>query len=109
NLEFVVTSRERLHLRGEHVVPVIPLELPPDASEWADVELEDIAHTPAVQLFVSRAQEAGFGFELTADNAQAVSEICRRLDGLPLALELAASRIRILDPDALLTRLDRKL
>ncbi|MEZ4529968.1 MAG: helix-turn-helix domain-containing protein [Thermomicrobiales bacterium] len=109
NLEFVVTSRERLHLRGEHVVPVIPLELPPDASEWADVELEDIARTPAVQLFVSRAQEAGFGFELTADNAQAVSEICRRLDGLPLALELAASRIRLLDPDALLTRLDRKL
>jgi predicted ATPase len=109
NVKFVVTSRERLHLRGEHVVPVSPLALPPSSSEWANATLSDVATIPAVQLFLSQAQEVSFGFGLTGDNALLVSEICRRLDGLPLAIELAASRIRILSPAALLTRLDRRL
>lgn len=109
NLKIVVTSRERLHLRGEYVVPVSPLELPPVSSEWANASLTDIANISAVRLFLDRAQEVSFGFSLTADNAQLVSEICRRLEGLPLAIELAASRIRLLSPAALLTRLDRRL
>ncbi len=109
NLKIVVTSRERLHLRGEYVVPVSPLELPPVSSEWGNASLSDIAKIPAVRLFLNRAQEVSFGFGLTDDNAQLVSEICRRLEGLPLAIELAASRIRLLSPAALLTRLDRRL
>jgi predicted ATPase len=109
NLKFVVTSRERLHLRGEHVVPITPLALPPSSSEWANASLSDIAAIPAVQLFLNRAQDVSFGFGLTEENAQLVSEICRRLEGLPLAIELAASRIRLLSPAALLTRLDRRL
>jgi predicted ATPase/DNA-binding XRE family transcriptional regulator len=109
NLKFVVTSRERLHLRGEHVVPVTPLALPPSSSAWANASLSDIAAIPAVQLFLNRAQEMSFGFGLTEENAHFVSEICRRLEGLPLAIELAASRIRLLSPAALLTRLDRRL
>jgi non-specific serine/threonine protein kinase len=109
NLKFVVTSRERLHLRGEYVVPVTPLDLPPASSEWGNASLSDIATIPAVRLFLNRAQEVSFGFVLANDNAQLVSEICRRLEGLPLAIELAASRIRLLSPAALLTRLDRRL
>ena len=64
---------------------------------------------PAVQLFVDRARAARPGFELTADNAAAITEICRRLDGLPLAIELAAARVRLLPPEALLTRLGNRL
>ena len=109
NLKILVTSRERLHLRGEHVVLVKPLELPPVSSEWANASLSDIANIPAVRLFLNRAQEVSFGFSLTDENAQVVCEICRRLEGLPLAIELAASRVRLLGPAALLTRLDSRL
>jgi predicted ATPase/DNA-binding XRE family transcriptional regulator len=109
HLKIVVTSRERLHLRGEHVVPVSPLELPPAFSQWENASLSDIASSSAVRLFLNRAQDASLGFALTEDNARLVSEICRRLEGLPLAIELAASRIRLLSPAALLTRLDRRL
>jgi non-specific serine/threonine protein kinase len=109
NLKILVTSRERLHLRGEHVVLVRPLELPPVSSEWANAPLADIANIPAVRLFLSRGQEVSFGFGLTDENAQVVCEICRRLEGLPLAIELAAPRVRILGPAALLTRLDSRL
>ena len=109
NLKFVVTSRERLHLRGEHVVPVTPLALPPSSAELANASLADIAAIPAVQLFLNRAQEVSFGFGLTDENAHLIAGICRRLEGLPLAIELAASRTMFLSPAALLTRLDRRL
>ena len=109
NLKFVVTSRERLHLRGEYVVPVTPLDLPPASSEWGNASLSDIATIPAVRLFLNRAQEVSFGFVLANDNAQLVSEICRRLEGLPLAIELAATRIRYFPPDVLLHHLEPRL
>lgn len=109
NLKILVTSRERLHLRGEHVVLIRALELPPTSSEWANAALLDIAAIPAVRLFLNRAQEVSFGFSLTEENAQVICEICRRLEGLPLAIELAASRVRLLGPAALLTRLDSRL
>lgn len=105
-LNVLVTSRVRLRLSGEREVPVPPLALPDAASPHGSAE---IAQAPAVQLFVARAQDARADFALTDDNAPAVAEICRRLDGLPLALELAAARSKILSPAALLARLDRRL
>ena len=98
-LRLVVTSRERLALNGEHVYPVGPLALP------ADDRLDSVADAPAVRLFTARARAAEHGFELGAGNAGVVAELCRRLDGLPLALELAAARIPLLSPEDLLTRL----
>jgi predicted ATPase/class 3 adenylate cyclase len=117
-LRVVATSRERLSLRGEQELPVPPLALPktplrratddPNAEEAA-AAIEEVRGAEAVRLFVSRAQSVKPGFEITAENAAAVAEICSRLDGLPLAIELAAARIRLLSPDALLARLDRRL
>ncbi len=105
-LKLLVTSREPLRVRDEQLVPVLPLALP-DPAHIADLEhLEEI---PAVALFVERAREVRPDFALTADNAQAIVEICRRLDGLPLALELAAARSNVLLPEALLARLEHRL
>lgn len=101
-IKVLVTSRVALNLRGEHEYPVPPMELPgPDPSAGAD----EIGLVEAVQLFVQRAQAAHHGFRLTAENAAAVAELCRRLDGLPLAIELAAARVRLLPPQAMLARL----
>ena len=105
-LTLLVTSREPLRVRDERVVPVLPLALP-DAESLTD--LETLAQVPAVALFVERVREVQPDFVLTADNAQAVAEICRRLDGLPLALELAAARSTVLPPAALLARLEHRL
>jgi predicted ATPase len=102
----VATSRTVLGLRGEREYPVPPLPLPADS---AAVPLEELAASPAVALFVDRARAVRPGFALTEGNAAAVAEICRRLDGLPLAIELAAARIRLLDPAALLARLAESL
>ncbi|HEV2528032.1 MAG TPA: LuxR C-terminal-related transcriptional regulator [Thermomicrobiales bacterium] len=104
-LTILVTSRERLRVTGERVYPVPPLDVPDAAS--VDVSL--VADNPAVQLFVARARAVTPRFRLTASNAGAIAEICRRLDGLPLALELAAARSDILSPAALLNRLERRL
>jgi predicted ATPase/DNA-binding CsgD family transcriptional regulator/Tfp pilus assembly protein PilF len=104
-LKIVVTSRETLHVRGERVLSLSPLPLP-------DVRLhpdETIAQYSSVALFVERAQEAYPAFQLSAENAPVIAEICRRLDGLPLALELAAARLRLLSPQELLERLTRRL
>jgi predicted ATPase/class 3 adenylate cyclase len=104
-LVVLVTSRVVLRLRGEHELPVPPLPVPPDGAGPDAADLEGYA---SVGLFVERAHAAAAGFELTGDNAEAVAEICRRLDGLPLAIELAAARIRLLLPQALLSRLDQR-
>jgi predicted ATPase/class 3 adenylate cyclase len=104
-LKVVVTSRELLRLSIEFDLPVPPLELPPSGSTAA-AQLES---NDAVRLFVARAQDARPSFALTDESAPVVAEICRRLDGLPLALELAAARVRLLPPRALLARLDRRL
>jgi predicted ATPase len=105
-LKVLVTSREQLRVRDERVVPVLPLALP-DPEHLPD--LETLARVPAVALFVERVREVQPDFALTADNAQAIAEICRRLDGLPLALERAAARSNVLPPEALLARLVHRL
>ena len=105
-LDVLVTSRGPLRLRGEHEYPVSPLELP-DRARWNDPEA--LRHSAATRLFVERAREARPDFVLAAENAPAVAEVCARLDGLPLALELAAARIRLFSPQALLARLGRRL
>jgi predicted ATPase/class 3 adenylate cyclase len=100
----LATSRVPLRIQGEHEYHVRPLELPaPEAT------LEEATRSPAVQLFVERAREIRDEFALTEANRQAVGEICTRLDGLPLAIELAASRIRLLSPQAMLERIEDRL
>jgi predicted ATPase/Tfp pilus assembly protein PilF len=105
-LKIITSSRIALNLHGEREYPVPPLELPQTENESA---LENLIENESVILFVGRAQAVHPSFALTKDNASAVAEICRRLDGLPLALELAAARIKLLQPQAILTRLDDKL
>ena len=105
-LTILATSRTVLGLRSEREYPVPPLPLPADP---ATVSSEELASWPAVALFLDRAQAVRPGFALTSGNAAAVAEICRRLEGLPLAIELAAARTRLLDPAALLGRLTRSL
>ena len=102
----LVTSRERLRLVGEREHPVPPLGLP-NAGELAPVEA--LAGSEAVRLFVQRAQAVMPEFALAGGNAATVADICRRLDGLPLAIELAAARLRHLPPQALLARLEKRL
>ena len=105
-LVILVTSRTVLRLSGEHELAVPPLPVPPPGAAGNATELQDNA---SVRLFRARARAEAPGFELTSRNIQAVAEICRRLDGLPLAIELAAARIRLLPPQALLARLDDRM
>jgi predicted ATPase/Tfp pilus assembly protein PilF len=105
SLSVLVTSRTPLRIAGEREVSVTSLGLPPMRAVSAD----EAGRAPAVALFVDRARAAVPGFAVTAENAAAVVEICRRLDGLPLALELAAARVRLLPPRALLARLEKRL
>jgi predicted ATPase/class 3 adenylate cyclase len=113
-LKIVVTSRALLHLRGEKEFPVSPLSLPPAIGGTLG-RLNDrtfdaqITQYAAVRLFIARAQDARPDFAVTNENARAVAEICVRLDGLPLAIELAAARVKLLPPQALLARLDQSL
>lgn len=103
-LVVLATSRVALRLRGERVYHVAPLEVPADTDPS-----EVLSGAPAVALFTERARAAGAELTLTAATASAVAQICRRLDGLPLAIELAAAWARILPPPALLARLDERL
>ena len=103
----LVTSREALHVTGEQVYPVPPLALP--ATDAAHASVESLARSEAVQLFVERARAVRADFELTEDNASSVLEICVRLDGLPLAIELATARLSLFSPHALVERLGNRL
>ncbi|CAA9566453.1 MAG: hypothetical protein AVDCRST_MAG73-4175 [uncultured Thermomicrobiales bacterium] len=105
-LTVLVTSRVPLRLAGEHRYPVPPLRLPdPDG----DDPVADPDQAASVRLFAARARAVDPGFAMDEANAGIVAEICRRLDGLPLAIELAAARVAVLPPRALLARLDRRL
>jgi predicted ATPase/serine/threonine protein kinase len=105
-LKAVVTSQAPLHVYGEHEFPVPPLALP-DLQALPSVE--ELSRLPAVALFVERARAVKREFALTKENAPAVAAICSRLDGLPLAIELAAARIKLLSPSAMLARLESRL
>lgn len=105
-VEVLVTSRATLHLSGEHDFPVLPLPLPDTARP---ASTKEISASPAVALFMERARAARPDFVLTSDNARAVADICARVDGLPLAIELAAARIRVLPPEVMRTRLKNRL
>lgn len=106
NLKILATSREILRLKWEWVFPVPPLQVPDPGALPA---LDGLAQIPSVALFLQRAKAHDGGFVLTEQNARAVVELCVRLDGLPLAIELAAAQVRRLRPDALLERLDSRL
>ena len=102
----LVTSRAVLHIAGEHVFPVAPLGLPDDASSLGNTR---VTESPAMQLFIARAIAARPDFVITEANLAPTVEICRRLDGLPLAIELAAARVGHLPPASLLGRLEERL
>jgi predicted ATPase len=106
NLKILVTSRAALHVYGEHEFPVPPLGLPDSHSAPS---MEVLSQCPAVALFVQRAVAAKPDFELNQGNAAAVTEICAKLDGLPLAIELAAARVKVLSPSSMRTRLASRL
>jgi predicted ATPase/class 3 adenylate cyclase/Tfp pilus assembly protein PilF len=107
-LQALVTSRVPLRLRGEQEVPVLPLPIPSRRRSHLP-SLEEVTRSDAVQLFVTRAQAIRPDFALTKESAPTVAEIVARLDGLPLAIELAAARVRLLPPQELLARLDDRL
>ena len=102
NVRVIATSREPLQLAGEHVIPVTPLQVP---DEHETEPLAQLRQNEAVALFTERAAAASGGFVLSASNQAAVVGLCRRLDGLPLAIELAAVRTRVLDVEQVLERL----
>lgn len=110
-LHVLITSRALLGITGESVYRVRPLVVPftPAQPQWRRVDSVEIADSSAVRLFVARAQAARIDFQLTDANATSVATICQRLDGLPLAIELAAARVKVLPPIALAQRLEQRL
>ena len=106
-LKLLITSREGLHLRGEHIFPVPPLGLP--HSDYRHQPIEQLAEFEAVRLFIDRAVSVKPDFEVTNKNAPAIAELCIRLDGLPLAIELAAARIKLFSPETLLKKVESSL
>ena len=105
-LKLLISSRIVLHIRGEHEFALSPLAIPDPSNLPA---LEQLQHNESVQLFLQRAQATSPKFALTKENASAIAEICRGLEGLPLAIELAAARIKILTPQAMLAKLGNPL
>ncbi len=106
SLKVAVTSRAALRVYGEHEFPIPPLALPRDDEMRS---LETLASNPSIKLFAQRAAAVNPDFRLTADNARHVAEICSRLDGLPLAIELAAARVKVLPLQGILARLESRL
>ena len=106
SLKILVTSRAALHLPNEREFSVLPLALPPLDLHFST---ENLNEYPAIALFCKRAQAVKPNFVLTSENISSVAEICRRLDGLPLAIELAAVRVKLLSPNAILERLENSL
>jgi predicted ATPase/DNA-binding winged helix-turn-helix (wHTH) protein len=106
SFKILATSRAALHVYGEHEFPVPPLALPDSRSM---LPVEELSRYSAVALFVQRAVAAKADFELDRENAPVVAEICARLDGLPLAIELAAARVKVLSPASMRTRLTSRL
>ena len=104
-LKLLVTSRTPLHVSGEHEFPVPSLSLP-DLAKLP--EIASLSQYESVALFIERAQAVKADFVLTEENAPAIAEVCLRLDGLPLAIELAAARVKLLSPQALLARLKQR-
>jgi predicted ATPase len=105
----LITSRAALRLQGEHEFPVLPLSFP-DRRTLSQVPADDILDRyAAIALFIQRAQARLPQFQLTAENVRTIADICIRLDGLPLAIELAAARMKLLPPQALLVRLSQRL
>jgi predicted ATPase/DNA-binding SARP family transcriptional activator len=104
-VRMVVTTREPLNVAGERVYRMPSLSVPPDA----DVSVAEVPRYGALQLFVDRAAKPGTGFALNDAKARDVAEICRRLDGIPLAIELAAARVTVLTPKQILQKLDARL
>src|SRR5258708_38364925 len=102
-IRIVATSRASLNVQGERVMQLPPLGIPDTKSA---LTLESVQSADAMKLFVDRAQIARSSFELTAANFASVAEVCRRLDGIPLAIELAAARVKILSIEQILTKLD---
>jgi len=101
-LKLLVTSRALLHVGGEYEFPIPPLEVP----DLRDLPAyDDLLHVASIALFVQRTQAVLPGFQLTVENARAIAELCTRLEGVPLAIELAAARSKVLPPQALLDRL----
>jgi predicted ATPase/class 3 adenylate cyclase len=121
NLTATVTSRAPLHVSGEQEYPVPGLPTPPDMGHLSSVEIaqlpaaarrldpEALSHYEAVRLFIARAVAVRPGFQVTNENAPAVAAICARLQGMPLAIELAAARVKLLPPEAILRRLEHQL
>jgi predicted ATPase/transcriptional regulator with XRE-family HTH domain len=105
-LKLLVTSRARLDLQAEHEFPLAPLATPEDGRELG---VEQVLLYPAVELFVTRSQQVDRSFAITPENAKAVATICTQLDGLPLAIELAAARIKVLSPQEMRPRLANRL
>ena len=105
-LKMLVTSRTTLHIRGEHIYNLSPLALP---DETIVINAQTLENYPATKLFVERALEVNPTMEFTAENTAAILDICRRMDGLPLAIELAAARTRFFQPAALMKRIDKTL
>ena len=105
-LKALVTSRAVLHVNGEHDFPVPPLMLP---NRQPPPSFEDLTRCEAVRLFVERSRAVKLDFAVTNENAPTIAEICHRLDGLPLAIELAAARVRLLPPRAMAARMARAL
>jgi predicted ATPase len=107
-LKALATSRGALRVYGEHEYAVPSLALP-DPRRLLAITVEDLSQYESVRLFIERARAAKGDFEVTNDSAPAVAEICVRLDGLPLAVELAAARTKILTPQAMLSRLSNRM
>jgi len=105
-IKIIVTSRAPLHIRGEHIIPVQPLQ---HAGSGHFFSRNEILKFPSVELFIQRAKAVNPRLQLDDENIRAISEICRRLDGLPLAIELAASRAKFLSPVALQSRMGKTL